>query len=73
MGSVTLRPIASIPYLHFAKIFLWRMTLFQSKTFETIFAKCVIMEGLTPGKELDQMLQKYKIAVKSHRRIGINE
>ena len=31
------------------------------------------MEGLTPGKELDEMLQKYKIAVKSHRRIGINE
>ena len=29
--------------------------------------------GLTPGTELDQMLHKYKTAVKSHRRIGINE
>ena len=31
------------------------------------------LEGLTPGKELDQALQKYKTAVKSHRRIGKNE
>ena len=31
------------------------------------------LEGLTPGKELDQALLKYKTAVKSHRRIGINE
>ena len=28
------------------------------------------VEGLTPGKELDQTLLKYKSAVKSHRRIG---
>ena len=31
------------------------------------------LEGLTPGKELDQKLKKYKIAVKLHRRIGMNE
>ena len=31
------------------------------------------LEGLTPGKELDDALLKYKTAVKSHRRIGINE
>lgn len=31
------------------------------------------LEGLAPGKELDEALKKYKIAVKSHRRIGINE
>ena len=31
------------------------------------------LEGFTPGKELDEMLKKYKIAVKSHKRIGINE
>ena len=31
------------------------------------------LEGLTPGKELDQTLKKYKVAVKSHRRIGVNE
>ena len=31
------------------------------------------LEGLTPGKELDQALLKYKTAVKSHRRIGMNE
>ena len=31
------------------------------------------LEGLAPGKELDQALQKYKITAKSHRRIGINE
>ena len=31
------------------------------------------LEGLTPGKELDQVLKKYKLAVKSHRRIGLNE
>ena len=31
------------------------------------------LEGLTPGKDFDQALMKYKTAVKSHRRIGINE
>ena len=31
------------------------------------------LEGLTPGQELDQALVKYKTAVKSHRRISINE
>ncbi len=31
------------------------------------------LEGLTPGKELDKRLKKYKTAVKSHRRIGMNE
>ena len=31
------------------------------------------LEGLTSGKELDQALLKYKTAVKSHRRIGMNE
>ena len=31
------------------------------------------LEGLTPGQELDQTLVKYKTAVKSHRRIGVNE
>ena len=31
------------------------------------------LEGLTPGKDLDQALLKYKTAAKSHRRIGINE
>ena len=31
------------------------------------------LEGLTPGKELDQALLKYKTAVTSHRRIGMNE
>ena len=29
--------------------------------------------GLTPGKELDDALKKYKKAVKSHRKIGVNE
>ena len=31
------------------------------------------LEGLIPGKELDEKLKKYKKAVLSHRRIGINE
>ena len=31
------------------------------------------LEGLTPGKDLDQALLKYKTAAKSHRRIGISE
>ena len=31
------------------------------------------LEGLIPGKELDKALQKYKTAVKSHRKISINE
>ena len=31
------------------------------------------LEGLVPGKDLDQRLKKYKTAVKSHRRIGENE
>ena len=31
------------------------------------------LEGLKPGQELDEALKKYKIAAKSHRRIGINE
>lgn len=31
------------------------------------------LEGLTPGKDLDNALKKYKLAVKSHRRIGLNE
>ena len=31
------------------------------------------LEGLTPGQELDQALVKYITAVKSHRRISINE
>ncbi len=31
------------------------------------------LEGLTPGKELDKRLKMYKTAVKSHRRIGMNE
>lgn len=31
------------------------------------------LKGLKPGQELDKKLKKYKIAVKSHRRIGLNE
>ena len=31
------------------------------------------LEGLQPGKELDEAIKKYKIAAKSHRRIGVNE
>ena len=31
------------------------------------------LEGLKPGAELDEALKKYKVAAKSHRRIGINE
>ena len=31
------------------------------------------LEGLKPGNELEEALKKYKVAVKSHRRIGINE
>ena len=31
------------------------------------------LEGLIPGKELDKVLKKYKTAVKSHRKISINE
>ena len=31
------------------------------------------LEGLTPGTELDKVLKKYKKAVKSHRKIGVNE
>ena len=31
------------------------------------------LEGLKPGNELEETLKKYKMAVKSHRRIGINE
>ena len=31
------------------------------------------LEGLVPGKELDQRLKKYKTAVKSHRKIGENK
>ena len=31
------------------------------------------LEGLVPEKDLDQKLKKYKKAVQSHRRIGINE
>ena len=30
-------------------------------------------EGLAQGAEMDEALKKYKIAAKSHRRIGINE
>ena len=29
------------------------------------------LEGLGPGQELDEALKKYKVAVKSHRRIGV--
>jgi hypothetical protein len=33
------------------------------------------LEGMVPGKELDEALKKYKKAVtcKSHQRIGVNE
>jgi len=31
------------------------------------------LEGFQPGTELDKTLKKYKIAAKSHRRIGVNE
>ena len=31
------------------------------------------LEGLQPGKELDEAIKKYKIAAKSHRRIGVDE
>ena len=31
------------------------------------------LEGLKPGQELDNILKIYKVAVKSHRRIGSNE
>lgn len=31
------------------------------------------LEGLKPGQELDETLKKYKIAAKSHRKIGMNE
>ena len=31
------------------------------------------LEDLTPGKELDQAVLKHKTAIKSHRRIGMNE
>ena len=31
------------------------------------------LEGLQPGQELDEALKKYKVAAKSHRRIGVNE
>ena len=31
------------------------------------------LESLVPGKKLDDTLKKYKIAAKSHRRIGLNE
>ena len=31
------------------------------------------LEGLKPGAELDETIKKYKIAAKSHRRIGLNE
>ena len=30
------------------------------------------LEGLKPGAELDEAIKKYKIASKSHRRIGLN-
>lgn len=32
-----------------------------------------MFEGLTPGAELIDALKKYKIAAKSHGRIGIND
>ena len=63
--------------LHCAKIFLSRTTLLVWKTFKITFVRCDTMfcylEGFMPGKELDQTLVKYKYAVKSHRRISINE
>ena len=31
------------------------------------------LEGLTPGNQLEEALKKYKISVKSHRRIGVNK
>jgi len=31
------------------------------------------LEGLIPGQELDSTLKKFKIAAKSHRKIGENE
>lgn len=31
------------------------------------------LEGLIPGRELDERLKKYKFEIKSHRRIGPNE
>jgi len=31
------------------------------------------LEGLAPGKELDETLKKYKLAVKSDGRFGMNE
>ena len=31
------------------------------------------LEGLKPGTELDEALKKYKVAAKSHRRIGVND
>lgn len=31
------------------------------------------LEGLIPGRELDNKLKKYKKAIQSHRRIGANE
>lgn len=31
------------------------------------------LEGLIPGSELDDRVKKYKKAIKSHRRIGVNE
>lgn len=42
------------------------------------FRKCkhymfAYLEGLKPGTELDECVKKYKKAVSSHRRIGLNE
>ena len=31
------------------------------------------LEGLTPGTEPDKTVKKYKVAAKSHRKIGMNE
>ena len=31
------------------------------------------LEGFAPGKDFEDTLKKYKVAVKSHRRIGVNE
>ena len=73
------RPIANTLFHPFEKTFLLRTTLSRSiiiiqnhfrKVHHYMFC---YLEGLTPGNELDQVLLKYKLAVKSHRRIGLNE
>ena len=52
-------PLQVFPTFTSQKIFLWCMTLFQSKTFETIFAKCVIICSATwKGSPLERSLIK---------------